>query len=204
VFRSFEWSAYSVDDDGDSTPVYWLGVLAAVLCVHIIPFYFVTFQPTVPVAADESFTITLDDSFTLPVRHNRVARSARHSRIQARTRQTCRTETHARTARAGTARGGCARRCRRTAATKPQPNAPEPPAAPAPAPEKKEPEVIGKSPLRDREFTTSNPSPDTAFDESKETSKAAPKKRLRVRPKQHCGRSRAEEFDAGRSVHGER
>lgn len=54
---------YSLDDDSDSTPLYWLGILLAVGSVHALVFFCMSFNFTPPPATEQPVSVMLDDSF---------------------------------------------------------------------------------------------------------------------------------------------
>ena len=35
---------YSLDDEGDSTPIYWMGIVLAAFVIHAIPLFFLDLQ----------------------------------------------------------------------------------------------------------------------------------------------------------------
>ena len=53
---------YSLDDDGDNTPVYWMGIALAALLVHGLMFFGLPFNGNPPPSVEEPVTVTLDDS----------------------------------------------------------------------------------------------------------------------------------------------
>ena len=172
---------YSLDDDSDSTPIYWMGIAIAAAIVHVIIFFGLSFKYVPPPEVDEPVSVMLDDSFLnmLPDPENPVANKAK-------------LEEPKEVASAALPKPVAAPpappppeapaavveplpplppkpKPAQAAAVKPPPVAPlveKPPAAP---------EVAEKRPLNEKDLPALKQMTDTAFDENKNTTKLTPR-----------------------------
>lgn len=168
---------YTLDDDADSTPVYWMGVLLAAFVFHAIPLFFITFKmPPPPV--EEPVTVTLDDSFLnmfaappeTPASKPEIPAPKEIAAVQPAAvpaSPVVPPEVPASIVEPPPA-----------VPEKPKPAAPKP-SSPAPkppvAPEKTDVPTAPKKPLHDKELPPLAPKSMTAFDESTDVTKTAPK-----------------------------
>ena len=165
---------YSLDDDGDNTPVYWMGIALAALLVHGLMFFGLPFNGNPPPSVEEPVTVTLDDSL-LNMLENATATTTLKPELQP-----AKTELVAQQPKIVPAPPVPSDAP--ASIVEPPPLIPEKPKAPMPPPavkpvakEDAKDATSEKKPLNDKDLPSLKDHPESAFDVDTNTSKLAPR-----------------------------
>ncbi len=166
---------YSLDDDSDNTPVYWLGILFFAFGLHVVMLFFLTFKNVPPPVNDDTFTVSLDDSFILPIPAAPEKMVPQDSvEVQPKPIEAPAVKATPTLPPLPEAVDAPAVVVDALPPEKPKPAAPKPP-EPKPAEKPEEVAKAEKRPLNDRELPSLAPRNDTAFDENANVVKNLPK-----------------------------